>query len=424
MITHPGAHPYLPRVTDNALASALQASGAVLLEGPKACGKTFTAEQAASSAIYLDMDDAGVDAIRIDPALVLDGQRPQLIDEWQIEATRVWNYVRSVVNRTGAQGQFILTGSATPDDDARRHTGAGRFSRLLMRPMSLFESGESTGVMSLSALMAGERPTSAASPLTVPDVVDLVVRGGWPLGIKLSGDAAARANRDYLGTIAEVDIDRLGGPRRDPLRAMRLFRALGRNVAMEQKIARIADETHGEDNQSFARSTAYDYLADLQRLMVIEPQPAWATHLRSRSRLLVAPRTHFVDPSLGVAALDATPKMLLKDLNAFGYHFESLAVRDCRIYSSMLNGHVYHFRDSSDLEIDIVIETPHGWGAFEVKLGSSQIDKAAANLIRLRNKVETEKVGLPAVLGVITATGYGYTRTDGVVVVPIGTLGP
>ena len=424
MITHSGAHRYLPRVTDRALASALEASGAVLLEGPKASGKTFTAEQAASSAIYLDIDEAGAEAVRIDPALVLNGERPQLIDEWQIEATRVWNYVRSVVNRTGTQGQFILTGSATPDDDARRHTGAGRFSRLLMRPMSLFESGESTGLMSLTALMNGERPSSPASPLAVPDVVDLVARGGWPLGIKLKGTAAARANRDYLKTVAEVDIDRLGGPRRDPLRAMRLFRALGRNVAMEQKISRIADETHGDDNQSIARSTAYDYLNDLQRLMVIEPQPAWSTHLRSRSRLRLAPRTHFVDPSLGVAALDATPQMLLKDLNAFGYHFESLAVRDCRVYSSLLDGLVYHYRDSSDLEIDIIIETPHGWGAFEVKLGSSRIDEAAANLISLRNKVETEKVGQPAVLGVITAAGYGYTRPDGVVVVPIGALGP
>lgn len=424
MITPVGARPYLPRVIDRALASALQASGAVLLEGPKACGKTFTAEQAAASAIYLDIDDAGASAIRIDPALVLSGKRPQLIDEWQVEATRVWNYVRSIVDRGGAQGQFILAGSATPDDDARRHTGAGRFSRLVMRPMSLFESGESTGAMSLAALMKGHRPSSEASPLTVPDVADLVVRGGWPLGINLSGTAVATANRDYVRTIAEVDIDRLGGPRRDPLRALRLFRALARNVAMEQKIARIADETHGDDNQSIARSTAYDYLNDFERLMVIEPQPAWSTHLRSRTRLRTAPRTHFVDPSLGAAALDATTEMFLKDLNAFGYHFESLAVRDCRIYSSLLHGHVYHYRDSSDLEIDIIIETPHGWGAFEVKLGTSQIEEAAANLTKLNEKVDTERVGDPMVLAVITATGYGYTRPDGVVVVPIGALGP
>lgn len=416
-------HVYRPRVLDSVLRDRLSSSGAVLLEGPKGCGKSFTAEQVTKSQVYLDLDTGARDAIRVDPELVLDDRPPQLIDEWQLEATVIWNYVRDAVNRRGTAGQFVLTGSAVPDDDAARHTGAGRVARLRMRPMSLYESGDSTGTMSLAALLAGRRPTSKATALTVLDIVDLVARGGWPMNLDLSVSVAAQANRDYLKNISEVDIVRVDRARNDPRRAMRLLQALARNIAVDHNVARLTKEADG-DESPMARTTAYDYLNAFERLMVTELQPAWSTHLRSRARLRTAARTHFTDPSLAVAAVRASPKSLLADLNAFGYLFESLVVRDCRIYSDPIGGSVYHYRDSDDLEVDIIVESGEAWGAFEVKLGVSQVDEAATNLLAFARKVDSSKVGDPAVLGVITGSGYGYERHDGVVVIPVGALGP
>ena len=415
--------PYLPRVLDAMVAERLTSSGAVLIEGPRACGKTFTAEQHAASALHLDRDDDAVAALAVDPALVLSGPAPQLVDEWQLAATTVWNHVRRQVDSRGRPGQFILTGSAVPDDDARRHTGAGRFARLRMRPMSLAESGHSTSAISLSALMAGERPTSPATDLTVSDVAELVVRGGWPLNLTVPTSAAARANADYLNAVAEVDLDRLG-TRRDPHLAHRLLRALARNTAMEQKVARLTAEASAEGDP-IARTTSYDYLAALGRLLVLEEQPAWSTHLRSRARLRRASRTHLVDPSLAAAALRAGPDRLLADLNTLGLLFESLVVRDLRVYGGPLDAEVCHYRDSSGAEVDVILQAADGaWGAFEVKLGSGDVDAWAAKLLRFAADVDTSRVGEPAVLAVVTATGYGYTRPDGVVVVPIGALGP
>lgn len=417
--------PYRARVLDTILANRLASSGAVLLEGPKASGKTYTAEQASGSQVFLDTDRAALTALEVDPALVLDPQRPPLlIDEWQLAATPVWNHVRDVVNRRGTQGLFILTGSAVPADDETRHTGAGRFARLRLRPMSLFESGESSGVMSLAELLSGARPASPRPLLTISDIVDLTVRGGWPMNLRLSITAAARANRDYLKTIAEVDLKRVDPARNDPHRANRLLRALARNTAMEYKVARIAAEA-ATDDETFARRTVYEYAAAFDRLMITEMQPPWATHLRSRARLRTADRIHFVDPSLAVAALAASSAQLLQDLNTFGYLFESLVVRDCRVYADASEATVYHYRDSDDLEVDLVVVAGDRWGALEVKLGESQVDEAAANLVSFARKIDTDKIGRPAFLGVVTGSSFGYTRkNDGVVVIPVGAFGP
>lgn len=406
------------------LRERLGSSGAVLLEGPKACGKTFTAEQFTTSQVYLDTDQSALDAVRIDPSLVLNDDPPQLIDEWQLEATRVWNHVRSEVNRRAAPGQYVLTGSAVPADDARRHTGAGRFARLVMRPMSLYESGDSNGSMSLASLLNGERP-AARTDLTVPRVADLIVRGGWPLNLDLPTTAAARNNVDYVQTVAEIDVTRVDGPRRNPALVQRLFQALARNIAMEQKIATLATEVEGEAG-TIARSTIYSYLDALRRLMVLEEQPPWSTHLRSRATLRTASRTHLVDPSLAAAAIGAGPDRLLNDLNYLGLLFESLALRDCRVYAAPLDATVHHYRDSDNLEVDLIVQTRNGaWGAFEVKLGGeAAIDAAASALLKFAEKVDTSKAGKPAVLAVVTATGYGYTRPDGVVILPIGAFGP
>ncbi len=415
---------YLPRVIDTSLADRLLSAGAVLIEGPKACGKTSTAEQRAASRIYLDTDDQARAALGVDPALVLSGDHPQLVDEWQLDATRVWNYVRAEVDRRQGTGLYILTGSATPPDDTRRHSGAGRFARLLMRPMSLFESGDATGEMSLAALLDSNRPTAKATDVTVRRYAELVVRGGWPLNLTRSVTAAARANIDYVATITEVDLPTIDPSRRHPRLALRLLQALARNVGMDYVVTRIAQEASDDDSE-MARSTVYDYLAPLERLMVLDPLEAWSSHLRSRARLRTSPRVQFCDPSVAVAALRAGPEQLLGDLNFFGYLFEALVVRDLRVFADAVDGIVQHYRDSDDLEIDALVTAGDGrWAAFEVKLGQADIDKAAANLLAFARKVDTTKVGQPATLAVITATGYGYTRPDGIVVIPAAALGP
>lgn len=416
---------YLPRVLDVVLADRLSSFGAVLVEGPKACGKTFTAEQVAASQVYLDLDPAALAGLAVDPRLILSGEPPQLVDEWQLAATTVWNVVRDEVNRRGRPGQFVLTGSSVPDDDARRHTGAGRIARVRMRPMSLFESGESSGGMSLAALMGGERPSESAALLDAAEVAGLVVRGGWPLALDLSSRNASRMSVDYLRTVAEADLARLEVARQDPQLALRLLRALGRNTAQEHKIARLAAEAaSGTDQGIPARSTVYDYLAAFDRLMITELQPAWSTHLRSRARLRTAPRTHLIDPSLAAAAMGAGTDALLRDPNTLGFLFESLVVRDFRIYADPLDGEVLHHRDSNGVEVDVIVETSTTWAAFEVKLAAGQVDDAARRLVKFAATVDTRRVGSPAVLGVITNTEYGYVRDDGVVVVPVTALGP
>ncbi len=414
---------YRPRIADRQLAERLSASGAVLIEGPKACGKTETARQVARSEVLLDVDAAAQAVLAVSPDLLLDGLTPRLIDEWQIAADTIWNHVRRQVDQRQLPGQFVLTGSSVPESSARRHAGAGRFSVLRMRPMSLFESRHSTGLMSLSAILSGERPTCPEAGLTLSDIAELLVVGGWPSNLERSVTAAARANRDYLANVREVDVDLVGPSQRDPHRLDRFLRSLARHTATEASVTTLCSDTGGSEG-AIARSTAYDYLDVLRRLMIIEDLPAWATHLRSKATLRQAEKRHFVDPSLAVAALHLGPQRLLDDLNALGLFFESLVVRDVRVLSAALDASVFHYRDSDGREVDIVVQLPDGrWSAFEVKLGVGQIDQGAANLLRFGRAIDTSKVGPPATLGVITGRGYGYTRPDGVLVVPIGALG-
>lgn len=402
----------------------LASAGAVLIEGPKACGKTFTAEQQAASRVYLDTDERARAALGVDPALVLSGDAPQLVDEWQLDATRVWNHVRAEVDRRQGTGLYILTGSATPVDDARRHSGAGRFARLTMRPMSLFETGDSTGEMSLVALLDGERPTARATDVTVPRYAELVVRGGWPLNLTRTVTSSARANIDYLTAITEVDVPAIDPSRRSPRVAWRIVQALARNVGLDYVVSRIAQDASTDDSD-IARSTVYDYLAPLERLLIVDPLEAWSSHLRSRARLRTSPRVQLCDPSLAAAALRAGPRQLLADLQYFGYLFEALVVRDLRVFAQVVDGTVQHYRDSDHLEVDAVVTAGDGrWAAFEMKLGQSDIDRAAASLLAFARKVDTSRIGEPATLAVVTATGYGYTRPDGVVVIPAAALGP
>ena len=413
---------YVPRIVDAELDARLKANGAVVIEGPKACGKTETARRQAASEVLLDIDVAARQAAEIDPGLVLDGATPRLLDEWQI-VPAVWNHVRREVDSRAQPGQFILTGSATPADDTTRHTGAMRFGQVRMRPMTLAEVGRSTREISLAALLAGE-PTRSADPgLSIHDLIEEVVRGGWP-GIRgLSVDDAARALRGYLDRIRRTDIESVDGVRRDPERVQAVLRSLARNVGTQAALTRIAADA-ATPGTAVSDDTVAEYLTALTRLMIVEDQPAWNTHLRSTHALRTAPTRHFTDPSLAVAALRATPASLLRDLNAFGLLFESLVVRDLRVYAQPLDGDVFHYRDQSGLEVDAIVDTGNGWAAFEVKLGASQVDQAAAGLTRFAQRVDTARRGEPALLGVIVGSGYGYVRPDGIHVIPVGTLGP
>lgn len=414
---------YRSRVADAELVSRLNAAGAVVVEGAKACGKTETARQVAASEVLLDVDQNARAAVALNPALVLDGLTPRLIDEWQIEPS-IWNHVRRAVDDRNEPGQFILAGSAVPADDATRHTGAGRFSRLRLRPMSLFESGMSNGTISLAAMLAGEGAHSPDPGLTIEGLAEEIGRGGWPGFRDLPLAQALRRVVDYLEEIRRTDIGEVDEVRRDPEKVGRLLRSLARSAATHVSTTTLARDTGGVDGPMKAH-TAGDYIAALERLFIVEDQPAWEPHLRSRYTLRRAAKRHFVDPSLAVAALQATPASLLRDLNLLGLLFESMVIRDLRVYAQAVGGRVKQYHDSSGLEVDAIVDTGAGWGAFEVKLGGEhRIDEGASSLTKFAKQIDTDKSGDPAVLAVIVGTGYGYTREDGVQVIPIGALGP
>jgi uncharacterized protein len=415
---------YLPRVADEELGQRLETSGAVLIEGPKACGKTETARQKAASEVLLDVDEGARAAVSVDPGLILDGDIPRLIDEWQLEP-RLWNYVRRAVDKRDEPGQFILAGSAVPADDAARHSGAGRIGRLRMRPMSLFESGPSDGTISLRDLMDGGAVKSADRGIALADLTEAIARGGWPALQQLPIEAAITGVADYLEEISRTDINQVDGVRRDPTRVRRLMQSLARNVATYVSMATLAADSAGGGEDPLKQHTVGEYLSALERLFVVENQLPWQPHLRSRSRLRHMPKRHFVDPSLAVAALGAGPAALLRDLNLLGFLFESLVVRDLRIYAQAQRGEVRQFLDNKGLEVDAIVSSPDRWGAFEVKLGGEiPIDEAAGSLLKFADEIDTERSGTPSVLGVIVAGGYGYVRDDGVRVIPITSLGP
>jgi len=413
---------YRPRVADLELTARLAATGAVVIEGPRGCGKTETARQAAASEVRLDIDDDARAAGLLAPALLLDGDRPRLIDEWQL-VPAIWNQVRREVDAAGGRpGQFILTGSAVPADDATRHSGALRFSRLRMRPMSLVEAGYSTGEISLEGLLDGAEQRATDPGLTIHDLAERIAVGGWPNLQGRSVDEALIAIRGYLDEIRRVDLVRVDRIARDPENVARVLRSLARNVATSVSARAIAADVGGAEGP-IDHHTVLGYLAALSRLFVVEDLPAWSPALRSRTLLRGAPTRHFVDPSLAVAALGTRPDRLVRDVETLGYLFESLVIRDLRIYAQALDASVFHYRDSSDLEADAIVERRDGtWAAFEVKLGQSAVDKAADRLVRVAARVDPDKHGRPAVLGVITGWGYGYRRPDGVAVIPIGAL--
>ncbi len=412
---------YYPRVTDRELAERLAYIGAVLIEGPKACGKTETASQVAQTVVHLDDQDELM-MLQLAARELFNRPTPILLDEWQVDPG-IWNRVRREVDNRKERGLFILTGSSTPNDDVARHSGAGRFSVLPMRPMSLFESKHSTGEISLGALMRGETQPTLGGPQTVTDLVERIVIGGWPDLIDADEMTARRWLRDYLRNLVEVDVQRLGA-RRDPEGLRRLLEALGRSVAQPVAASQLARDVGGESGP-VAAETLTAYLGALRRLHLLDDSPAWLPHMRSRTRLRQAAVRYFVDPSLGPSALGIGSAELLADPQALGYHFEALVVRDLRVYAQALGGRVESWRDANGKEVDAIITVESGvWGAFEIKLNPAAVDQAAAGLKDFAANVDETKHGRPACLGVITATGAGGRRDDGVHVIPITTLSP
>lgn len=415
---------YHPRTVDREMRDLLRATGCVVIEGVRGCGKTTTAREFASSEVLLDVDDDARYLAAADPAEVLKGAPPRLIDEWQLEP-RVWNHVRRAVDDRRTVGQFILTGSALPTNDATRHTGMRRIVRLRMRPMSLHESGRSSGEVSLSGLLAGDAPSAGDRAIAASEIAELICRGGWPESVDWPLRRALRANRSQIDDVARADIRSVDGVRRDPQRVGLLLRSLARNIGTAVATSKLVADLGARDNGTMKPHTAADYLDALERIMIVENQPAWATHLRSRAILRKRPVRHFVDPCLAAAALGADPERLLRDFRFLGLLFESMVVRDLRVYAQAADADVYHYREDGRLEVDAVVQAREGrWAAFEVKLGPKLVDDAARNLLRLAERVDQDLVGPPRALGVIVASGYGYVRPDGVGVIPIGALGP
>ncbi|MGD9696090.1 MAG: ATP-binding protein [Thermoleophilia bacterium] len=415
---------YLPRLADGLLTARLAAIGAVAIEGVKGCGKTATARRVAASEVLLDVDPQALQAVGIDPRLILDGATPRLIDEWQ-RAPAIWDAVRRAVDDRGRPGQFILTGSATPTDTAARHSGAGRFSVLTMRTMTLPEKGATVSTVSVGDLLRGDPIEPSRSDLAFADYLDHIVTGGWPQLIGASTDAARTFLEGYLDIIVDHDIAEISGGRRNPRLVRRFLHAYAQLTAHPAHLSTIlarADDTAGDPGGAPSRSAAEPYLDALRRMMIVDEIPAWDPSLRSSSRLTATPKRMLADPSLAAALLDASTGRLARDLHTLGFLFEALVAHDLRIHAEAAGGRCYHYREREGrLEVDYVIETPAGdWAAFEVKLGAAAVDDAARSLLRLAERVFRP----PAALAVVTAGAYAYTRDDGVAVIPLGCLGP
>lgn len=419
---------YKHRIADGILEKKLRSKGAVLIEGPKWCGKTTTAEQQARSILYMDNPasfESNLQMAEIDPGILLEGDTPRLVDEWQL-VPKLWDTMRFEVDHRHQVGQFILTGFAVPsDEESMKHSGTGRFSWLTMRPMSLYESGESNGKVSLSHLFESRENIVATNSLRIDDIAFLICRGGWPFACSLQGDAALAQAFDYVDAVIKKDVSRVDGTNRNITTTRLLMRSYARNQGSQATIGTIVADMMTNDENEIGVKTAGSYLDALRKIFVIEDSEAWNPNLRSKTAIRTANTRYFIDPSIGTAVLGLGPKDLINDLNTMGLFFETLCVRDLRIFADALDGQVFHYRDKSGLECDAVIHLRNGrYGLVEIKLGGDRlINEGASNLLALVDKINTDKMKEPSFLMVLTGTGdFAYRRKDGVYVVPIGCL--
>ena len=415
---------YLPRIVDKEIDELMEIMGAILIEGCKWCGKSTTGLYHAKSVIEFQNPDRKqeYDNIRnTKPSLFLNGEKPRMFDEWQMYPV-VWDSVRTDVDHTGLKGQYILTGSAKPSEGETMHTGTGRISRVLMRPMSLFESKESTGEVSFSDILAG-KDISGVSKLSLEDIASIIVRGGWPASISIKSDAKYRIAKEYVKSLIHEEVRSVDGVERNTEKMQNVLRSLARNISTQVSNSTIEADIRKTSDDDISRPTLTDYLNTLEKLFVIEDVKATNLILRSKYALRTKPKKFFVDPSIATAILDLKPMDLINDLNTFGFMFESLCIRDLKIYTESLGGDVTFYRDERGFEVDAILRMPSGkWGAIEIKLGAGYIDEAANNLLKFKEHVDIKKCGEPSFLLVLTGTNYSYKRDDGVYVVSIGTL--
>ena len=416
---------YKPRIADGLLARELEGMGAVLIKGPKWCGKTTTAEQMAESVIYIDEPenvDQNIRASEINPSQLLDGKTPRLIDEWQI-APKLWDAVRFTVDRRKLDGQFILTGSAVPSDPKQEnHSGTGRIAQITMRPMSLWESGDSSGAVSLHELFNGNLSISGINKSDINDIAYYICRGGWPRATLQSRNVSLRRAFDYYDAIVNVDIHRVDNVERSTERTKLLMRSYARIQGAQVPLTTIRDDMRPNDSPSLDERTVYSYIEALKKLFVIEDMPAWNPNLRSKTAIRTSDTRYFVDPSIATASLGIGPESLISDLNTMGLMFETMCIRDLRVYADSLDGTVSHYRDKSGLECDAVIHLRDGsYGLVEIKLGGeSLVREGVKNLQALASKIDTGKMKKPSFLMVLTGTGrYAIQRDDGVLEVPV-----
>lgn len=419
---------YKNRIIDEILNKRLKGKGAVLIQGPKWCGKTTTAEQISNSILYManpEEKSQNITLSEINPSLLLAGEVPRLIDEWQI-APKLWDAVRYEIDHRNAEGQFILTGSSVPANmDEVTHTGTGRFSWLIMRPMSLYESGESTGEVSLKNLFDETENIEGINNLDINKIAYLVCRGGWPRTIYMDEEIALEQAFDYYDAVVNADISKVDGITRNPERVKILMKAYARNIGTQVSNETLKSDMIANDSSSLDTDTVLSYINALKKIFVVEESPAWNPNLRSKTAIRTSDTRYFVDPSIAVAALGIGPKDLINDLNTFGLLFETLCIRDLRVYAESIKGKVYHYRDANDLECDAVIHLRDGsYGLIEIKLGGDKlINEGAENLKKLESRIDVTKMKNPSFLLVLTGTGkYAYKREDGVHVVPIGCL--
>lgn len=418
---------YRPRVIDRRVDEYLSAFGAVCIEGPKWCGKTWTSSYHSKSEILIG-DPAGNFQNRklaeLQPSLVLEGDTPRLIDEWQ-EVPPLWDAVRYLVDERAAKGQFILTGSATPNHKGILHSGAGRIAKLRMRPMSLYESGNSTGKVSLESLCRGELTPAMTGEVNLKKLIDLIIRGGWPGNLGLTTKQAALLPIEYLNAVVDDDVYRIDGIKRDTTKMRLLLRSLARNESTTVTNKTLRSDIKAIDDEDIDANTVATYLDIFKRLFITDNQPPFSEKIRSSVRVKQAEKRHFTDPSLACALLKATPEELLGDLETLGFLFEALCERDLKIYAESFGANLYHYQDYAGREIDAVIELNDGkWCAFEIKLGANQIDAAAANLIKIRDEIARDENGKPPVVLCVLCglSNAAYRRADGVFVVPVTAL--
>lgn len=414
---------YISRISDSQFERLIESTGAVLVEGAKWCGKTQSSLQKANSFVFMQDPDEGPGYLAMadtKPSLLLEGSPPLLIDEWQM-APVIWDAVRFAVDKRGLLGQFILTGSATPNVHETAHSGTGRIARMLMRPMSLYESNESNGQVSIKDLFDGKADIGAKSNLSIEQIAHAICRGGWPAAV-ISGKQSPRLAMNYVEAIINIDVQRVDGAEKDPEKVRVLIQSLARNISTLATAKTIMADMQVND-ASITDKTLNSYINALRRLFVIEDVPAWQPSLRSKTAIRTRHKRQFVDPSIATAAMRTNAEGILRDFKTFGFLFESLCTRDLRVYAQAIDGGVFHYRDKSELELDLVIKLHDGrWAAVEVKLGMKQIDEAAETLIKLSKKVDKEKMNQPSFLMVITGGQVAYRRSDGVFVVPITCL--